>query len=757
MGTSPERTPVSSVLPPVTASNREWWATSRLRIFYDAHTPDWNDPHQRGLVPDAAFPLFSEADAERDLELIARAGADSVVLFAKCQYGNAYYPSEIGRSHSALDGRDLFGEQLTAAHSRGIRVIAYFSNMWDTAVAGEHPEWALVPLGNRGSTGRWPALCLLSGYRERALAQVREIAERYPIDGLWSDILTAGPCVCDRCEAAFASEYGCAMPKDRGDDAWPDLIAFSKKKLADYLAEQRAVLDEVRPDAALIPNFYATTLVDAVIGLSMEHLDIADIGSTEGYTDWHGLGFPSFASSYIQAGVQGRTSEVLVSRFVHTWDFTMRSEAQLRFEAFTVAAHGSTVTVDDQPYATGALEHEVYNRVAPVFERIRQRAPWLEGAVPTRYAALYASQSARELESILGAEENSSSGEQSAQFPRSEPRTAPSDLVAAITGSYRALTEAHLPVDLIDERPDSLERLGEYRVLVLADVLSLSERECEAIASFVRTGGGLVVTGPVAVRDARGRELETSGLADLLGLRFGSLCRYTYPYLRLTEPQLSAELGAWPIPHYGRMRELHDLAPDVEVLARRTDPVLETDDATYWHNNQPAPGRQTEESVIVERRVGAGTVIVSAARLGNNKARLGHGAYRDLLATLVRRAAGAAPLVTVLGAHHNTELVVAERGDQLVVHLVTGSPATAIDLFGARQPAAIEDVASLARVSIRVPEGVTRAVRIVDGAEVEVPIDADRTVEIQDADDWETLVLSGAWRATPARHTSYRP
>lgn len=727
---------------PITGSDTTWWSTSRRRVFYDAHTPDWTDPHQRGAIaPDPGFDVLSLARPEHDLEVLAEAGVDSVVLFAKCQYGNAYYPTEVGRQHAALSGRDLFGEQLGAAHVRGIRVIAYFSNMWDTAAAGAHPEWMLEPLPARGSTGRWPALCLLGPYRQYALDQVREIARRYPIDGLWSDILTAGPCVCPRCETAFAERYGRAMPRDRHDEAWIDLVHFSQSVLKDYLTEQREVLREERPAVALIPNFYATTFVDAVIGLCTDHLSLADIGSSEGYTDWHGLGFPSFAAQYVQAGMQGRPSEVLVSRFVHTWDFTLRSQAQLRFEAFTVAAHGSTVSVDDQPYASGAIEPEVYERLRPVFARIAERSPWLDGVRPERFAALYASQRSRELESLLGGDENPSNGEQSAQFPLSEPRSTPSDLVAAVTGTYRALVESHLPVDVIDEREASLARLGEYRVLVLADVLSLDERELDAIISFVEAGGGVVITGELGVREARGRPVPAlPAVRRLLGLEFGERAQATFPYLQPVGA-LAAKVGGWPLPHYGRLPALVDIEGGARTLATLTEPILETTDSTYWHNNQPAPGRATSTPVIVERELGAGRVIVSAARLGNNRARLGHGAYRDVLAALVERAARGRPPVTVEG-HHNTELVLARRLGELIAHLVTGYPAVTLAVHGAAQPTAIEDVAALARVRLAVPSG-HRAWRVVDGAERELEVSAG-AVELDGVDDWETVVLRPA-------------
>jgi hypothetical protein len=732
---------VSARRDPIDGPATTWWSTARCRIFYDSHTPDWTDPHQRGNIPNPGFPVLSEVRPEHDLETMAAAGVDSVVLFAKCQYGNAYYPTAVGRAHSALGGRDLFGEQLHAAHQRGIRVVAYFSNMWDTAAAGAHPDWRLVASAARGSTGRWPALCLLSGYRSYALEQVREIARRYPIDGLWSDILTAGPCVCGRCEEAFRQRFGRPIPLSPSEDGWIDLIRFSQDVLYDYLEEQREVLRSERPEAALIPNFYATTFVDAVLGLSVRHLQLADIGSSEGYTDWHGPRFPSFAASYIRAGVEERPSEILVSRFVHTWDFTLRSPAHLRFEAFSVAAHGATASIDDQPYATGAIEPEVYRRLQPVFARIAERAPWLDGAVPQRYAALYASQTSRELESLLGGPENPSNGEQSAQFPPSERRSSPSDLVAALTGTYVALVESHLPVELLDERPGRLDQLHLYRVLVLADVLALSQHEVDAVERFVDGGGGLVVTGPTAIRGVDGGLLESSPLEQLLGLRFGVRGAFTYPYVKLTDPELTARLGGWPIPHYGPMVSLDVIDERTRVLATRVDPVLETDERSYWHNNQPAPGVDTGEPVIVERVFGRGRVIVSAARLGNNRARLGDGTYRDLIDALVRRAAGIDPPVGVRGSHRNTELVLTERGGESIAHLITGHPVLSLDVFGAHQPAAIEDVSREVSLVLAVPPGTSTAARVVDGEEEQIPIAADGTVELLALDDWETVVM----------------
>ena len=718
------------------------WRQSRTRVFLDAHTPDWADPHQRGAGDGVRPGILSASDPVETIRRIADIGADSVVLFAKCQYGNSYYPSAVGRQHSALQGRDLFGSSLAEAHRRGLKVIAYFSNMWDTATAGRNPEWELrTPVG-LPSTGRWPTLCLLSPYRNLAMSHVREIAERYPIDGLWSDILTVGPCVCARCEAAFHQQTGLAMPQTPRDHGWVELVRFSNRILTEYLEEQRAILRDVRPSAALVPNFYGTTFVDAVSGLTTAHLDLADIGSTEGYTDWHGLAFPSFAARYIRAGVYEGPAEVLVGRFVHTWDFTIRSVAQLRYEAFTAAANGVCVTVDDQPYADGSLEPEVYRRLGSVFGEIRDRQAYLLDAEPYRYAALYVSQRSRELESLLGTPENPSTGEPGAQFPPSRRRDWLSDLHAAVTGTYRALLEEHLPVDMVDDRPASLERLGRYRVLVLPDVLSLSDSEVDALEAFVEAGGSLVVTGPTAVLDDSGERASSPRVERLLGVRSGTPTGPTYPYLRLVDAALVAAVGDWPIPHYGSVAALAPIDPELTVLATRTDPVLETSRTDYWHNNQPAPLVATSDPAIVERRVGEARVITSAARLGNNHGRLGHSAYRDLLGTLVRRAAGSAPPGEVLDGHRNTELALAVQGSALVAHLVTGHPVRGLDLYGVRQPGTIEDVARTSRITLRLADASWTAERVLPGGTTEpLPVSSRGDVDVRDAGDWETVVL----------------
>ena len=83
-----------------------WFVTDRTRIFFDMHLPDWPD---KGVA--------SAIDPKALAQEFANVGADSVVFYAKCQYGNFYYRTGLGHLHSGLNGRDLFRDFADAAHA----------------------------------------------------------------------------------------------------------------------------------------------------------------------------------------------------------------------------------------------------------------------------------------------------------------------------------------------------------------------------------------------------------------------------------------------------------------------------------------------------------------------------------------------------------------------------------------------------------------------------------------------------------------
>jgi hypothetical protein len=74
----------------------------------------------------------------------------------------------------------------------------------------------------------------------------------------------------------------------------------------------------------------------------------------------------------------------------------------------------------------------------------------------------------------------------------------------------QALIQAAVPFDILFD--DDLANLSKYKVLVLADQESISDRQLEAIRNYVRNGGGLVATANSGAYDDWRRQREGSGL-----------------------------------------------------------------------------------------------------------------------------------------------------------------------------------------------------------------------------------------------------
>ena len=715
----------------------EWYSHNLRRLFFDMHLPDWTEPGQSGGRISDPQGIATRFDPQAIVDEFVRARINVAVIFAKCQYGNFYYNTRLGHKHHGLGDLDLLGSVLELAHQRNIRIVGYYSNMWDTQIAREHPDWMAEDAEGQRSYKRWPTLCLNSPYRDLVHQHLEEMFTLYDLDGVWSDILSALPCFCPRCQALYQERFGTPMPRTTADADWIQMVRWQQDYLYDYIESCRSLVKAISPDAAYIVNFFGTPYALPSQGLSVKHLALSDQGSTEGYTEWHGLLFPGYAARYIRGGTLDRPFEVLTGRFVNTWDFTVRSLAQMRFEAFSVVANGGAVCVDDEPYHDGQIEPIVFDHLENIFSEIERREPYLLGAQPVYYAGLYHSQKARELDEVL----NRTEPPKNSLTPKSNLNPGPSDLLPSLMGAYKALTEAHIPVQFVDDRPESLRTLSRYRVVYLPNILTISDEEADALRAYVRGGGGLVATGATSLFDDMGRPLENFTLADLFGVDVVGRGHHTFPYFHFTESELLCELAAQPVPHYMAMWRVRLNTDDVSVAATRRDPLIETEDEIYYHNNQPAPGPDTGEPVVVYRRYGQGRVVYCSALPESNFARLGYAPYRQMIARMLTWAAGGVPEIRADGLL-NTEIIPTHLGDDLIVHLVTGMPQRTVRFHLHRTADTIEEPVTLANVRLEVPAATLAAYRLPQREPLPLAqYGGQVTVMLPEMTDWETILL----------------
>ncbi len=224
-------------------------------------------------------------DPDRYVEWLKEFGANTVQINAAGI--TSFFPTKLDcqiRSPYLRD--DFLGRIIARCRENGIRVIARF----DFSKTGEelyrkHPEWYVVtPEGRPVVSGGTYATCVNSEYqRRRSLDIIREVLERYPVDGIffnWFGYVNRdyegnefGICQCGSCRQRFKEMYGMELPAkpDPNDPAYRKYPEFKERTVNGNLDDIRRLVRSISPDIAV--STYAIHNVDIVRNESNSALD----------------------------------------------------------------------------------------------------------------------------------------------------------------------------------------------------------------------------------------------------------------------------------------------------------------------------------------------------------------------------------------------------------------------------------------------------------------------------------------------------
>lgn len=170
--------------------------------------------------------------------------AQADVVFVSVTGILAFYPSKVPfhKHGKFLNGRDFFGECVTAARKRGMRVVARMSPdlNWPDALAA-HPEWAMRHRdGSVQHNGQEPRLfktCMFSSYMDDYVpAIMREINSLYEVDCFytngWPPLGSLPDCHCAICSKLPSSDTPAywRIFTDRVLELWAKYDAIAKEK-----------------------------------------------------------------------------------------------------------------------------------------------------------------------------------------------------------------------------------------------------------------------------------------------------------------------------------------------------------------------------------------------------------------------------------------------------------------------------------------------------------------------------------------------
>lgn len=680
-------------------SRRKWFEERRRAYLLDFQMPDSADqmpigqPGNLGAVDPAAI-----------VRRLRRAGVQALYVHAKDNQGNCYYDTRYGHKHRAIGARDLMREFSAACREVDVALLYYVQTSRErrgglvASYAARHADGRPVvrtntaPLVPSGDVA--PVICLLGPAREYIKNIVRELAQRYDFDGYWLDGFgwfgRTTICYCETCRELYREDRGRELPDaaDRRDAGFRRYYRWRQTMNRRALHEIIGAIRAVNPDLTVTHNgsgFQAAADAwfndcddyvsrefhyrDGYGGLALwcrmqdaftpdrpyeiESWRFFNTGGQGGAATGDGgaAGGPGGGSSGGAGSGSGAGSMHMVR------GYQVKPVPMLFTEMATITANGGFVQYYDQVRPDGGLDQLSLRRMQAAFEQVRAREPWLPdraaGARRVRYADLVWSKRSQDF---------------------AQERHAQAHL-AGLEGVHEALLERRVLHGVVTERRIAEGRAGSPRVLVLPNVVCMSDALAAGLRRFVAAGGGLVATFRTSLADEFGRPRENFLLADLFGCDYLEPLPFTYGFMRYDRagPLTAGLEPGWP------MTLWHKLQLKVAPRAGAQGHGVIVNPMRGMMMGHP-PQEDTPYPAAVSQRFGAGRVVYFPQPLGQAYHDYGHPDFRALLENAVRWAAGAAPPLEV-GGPATVEAVLWERapgagaaGRVRWLHLINRTP-----------------------------------------------------------------------------------
>jgi hypothetical protein len=425
------------------------------------------------LHPQAAdTSLGADISAENIRDLLRRVRPDFVQYDCKGHAGWAGYPTAVGWASPGIV-KDSLAVWRQATREAGVGLYIHYSGVWDSKAVAEHPDWARVDASGKRDPN---ATSVFGPYVDELLIpQLKEVAARYDLDGVWAD----GECWAaqldwsPRALAAWTAETGYKdAPKDRTDPRWLDWKMFHRRAFERYLAHWIDAVHAADPSLQLTSNWMYTSFAPKPVEAKLDFLS----------------GDYSPSLSVDRARVEARyLASTGMAWDLMAWGFdkgqglgwSIKPARHLEQEAAVVLMQGGGFQIYHTPTRSGYIVEPIIAQEEAVaaFCRAREAASHKSATVP-QVALLLSSESL---------------------WDRSEAVFSPGEAFIELEGALHALLNLHYSVDILAEH-QLAPRLREFPLVVVPDSHKLTNAFRQALADYVVAGGNLLLLGEKCAR-----------------------------------------------------------------------------------------------------------------------------------------------------------------------------------------------------------------------------------------------------------------
>ena len=415
----------------------------------------------------------------------------------------AYYPTNVPFHHRSawLGNSDPFGYLVEGSRKMNMSIIARsdphatWQNVFDA-----HPDWIAVTAdGEKRRHWANPELwvtCALGPYNFEFMTGVhKEIMERYQPDGIFSNRWAGhGICYCEHCKRNFKEYSGLELPKSANsfDSTYQKYSEWNTARLKELWLLWDSVIRKQKSTSRFIPNGFP----DKVITGQLSDIVFTDHQARSGYTmPWsNGKGAKELRASIGMKPLGGIFSVGVEERY--RWKDSVQSEEEIRIWVAEGTANGM------RPWFTkfsGVLYDKRWlNVVDKIYQQHFRNEKYLRNIAPLARVGMVFS------------EQTGNYGKESWQQKSGDHEM----------GMYQALLEARIPFEMVNDRLLDDENLKPFKLLILPNIATLSDRQCGQLRQYVESGGSLLATFETSLYDENGNQRSDFGLADLFGISF---------------------------------------------------------------------------------------------------------------------------------------------------------------------------------------------------------------------------------------------
>ena len=415
----------------------------------------------------------------------------------------AYYPTQVPLHHRSnwLGDADSFGYLVDGCRKMNMSVMARTDpHAVRLEVMDAHPDWIAVT-ANGEKRRHWanPELwitCALGPYNFDFMSRVhQEIMEKYAPDGIFSNRWAGhGVCYCEHCTRNFKQYSGMDLPRSSNpfDPVLQKWNEWNTMRLKELWLLWDGLIRRQKSTSRFIPNGFP----DKVITGKLSDIVFTDHQARSGFVPpWSNGKVAKELRASIGMKPLGGIFSVGVEE-QYRWKDSVQSDAEIRIWVAEGTANGM------RPWFTkfsGVLYDKRWlDTVDQIYQHHYRNERYLRNTAPMARVGMVFS----EQEPVYGSKAwQQKNGDHA-------------------SGMYHTLVESRIPFEMVNASLLDAENLRPFKLVILSNIYSLSNAQCEQLQRFVEAGGSLVATFETSLYDEKGNPRGDFGLARLLGVSY---------------------------------------------------------------------------------------------------------------------------------------------------------------------------------------------------------------------------------------------